>query len=142
MVVDGVVDWGIERSGGKRGDQRWWWEPFFGDNPYLAKEYRQTHSPAMAYDGLDYTEVPVNWDLQENEQINIHLQGWRRSMIDPPAEAFPDNIDVNDQRISFTGPLDLSAWSRRTFPDEWAAARGHAPFGLPAVDLEVPPFDP
>jgi hypothetical protein len=105
----------------------WSWEPFFGDNPFLAHEYRVFASPALPYfgkvfhegqpDEFPYTSVPTLWNLAAGEQLNFHFgaSGLELDQLEPSAADFPANIVVDPARsVSITGPLDLTAWSMAT----------------------------
>jgi len=135
--LDGVTDWALAGYGTPK-HRKWWWEPYLGDNPYLANEYRLRESPAWAYRRTDFTYVPSNWNLKDGEQLNLHFGGFglRLLQVYPDAGAFPEQIEQTDERVSFTGPLDLAAWSKATYPEDWAAMNGRAPFGLPQLAVE------
>lgn len=133
--LDGVTDWGLWGYGGNK-NPKWWWEPFIGDNAYLANEYRMAGSPAAPYAGTAITEVPTNWNLASGEQLNFHHAGLTLISVTPDATDFPANVAIQPGRVSITGPLDLETWSQGEFPTEWAALGGVAPFGLPQFAVQ------
>lgn len=146
--VDMVCDFAVGGEEVVPGVTAWSWEPFFGDNPFLAHEYRAFSSPALPYygkffhegepDEFPYTSVPTLWNLGAGEQLNLHFAsaGMTFSAMEPGPADFPANIVVDPARsISLTGPLDLTAWSMAQYPDEWAATGGLVPTGAPAIVL-------
>ena len=135
--LDATIDWGLTAYGGAK-NRKWWWEPFLGDNPYLANEYRATNSTAAPYIGTDLSETPSNWNLLAGEQLNVHYGQTGLELVEygPTASDFPAQIIEGDGVVSFTGPLDVAAWSQAEFPAEWADLGGLAPFGAPFIGVK------
>ncbi len=142
--LDTVCDFALSLVG----RATWAWEPFFGDNPLLAHEYRARESPALPYfgkrfhvgqpDEAPYTSVPTLWNLRAGEQLNFHFgsSGLALVEMEPSDLDFPANIVGDEFRsVSITGPIDLSAWSKRRYADEWKATGGLVPVGAPKLRL-------
>ncbi len=151
VKLDTATDWTLSGQDAQAGSTLWTFENFTGDNPFLAHEYRVASSPALPYfgkvfrpgtpDAYRYTFTPTAFDLRDGEQLNFHWLGSGLQLVhvEPRPAAFPGRVAHSRGVLSFTGPLDLTAWSQDAYAADWAALGGLLPKGVPIVELEEGP---
>jgi hypothetical protein len=149
--LDTANDWTLSADVTPTGERTWTFENFLGDNPYLAHEYRAMDSPALPYfgkvfrpgtpDEFAYDYTPAAFDLREGEQLAFHWagSGMRLGAVEPSPEDFPGQIVQAKDAVTFRGPLDLTAWSRDRYQDDWESLGGLLPQGVPIITLRTDP---
>ncbi|MCX7012137.1 MAG: hypothetical protein NTW86_06155, partial [Candidatus Sumerlaeota bacterium] len=139
--LDTALDWYLYGDVASTSEvEPWVMDVETGDNPFLCNQYRLTNSPAYPYYALDqgFDHTPTAWDLAAGEQVNVHFAdaGLDLTGMRPAPADFPKGITYTPGRLySITGPVDLTAWSRAKFPEDWKRAGGLLPSGLPRLEF-------